>query len=184
MNKDPRIDKTLKEINNAFLRLAKSKALNKITVKEICEEAHISRSTFYDHFEDYPSFLKQSKHYFLNKYLSLVSNYKFDTDTSSCLDALINFLIENNDIAFLLFNDKELTQQVISATKEKTLPLWANESNLNLVEIDFIFTYFINGAIAAINFWINHQNEMDKNVFKAILDQTVKYGVYNYIYTI
>lgn len=39
-------------ILDVFTRLLEEKNLQKITIKEICEEAHINRSTFYNHFED------------------------------------------------------------------------------------------------------------------------------------
>lgn len=39
-------------ILDVFTRLLEEKNIEKITVKEICEEAHINRSTFYNHFED------------------------------------------------------------------------------------------------------------------------------------
>lgn len=41
-----------KTILDVFTRLLEEKDLQKITIKEICEEAHINRSTFYNHFED------------------------------------------------------------------------------------------------------------------------------------
>lgn len=39
-------------IAEAFLTLARQKAVDKITVKDLVEECHISRQTFYYHFQD------------------------------------------------------------------------------------------------------------------------------------
>lgn len=49
---DLRTKKTLSNINNAFIELRSKKPLNKITVKELCELAMISKPTFYSHYED------------------------------------------------------------------------------------------------------------------------------------
>lgn len=49
---DIRIAKTKKGIINAFLELRSKKAIEKITVKELCEKAEINKSTFYTHFKD------------------------------------------------------------------------------------------------------------------------------------
>lgn len=49
---DIRITKTKKSIINSFLELRSKKAIEKITVKEICEKAEINKSTFYTHFKD------------------------------------------------------------------------------------------------------------------------------------
>ena len=49
---DIRVKKTENSIKNAFLELRTKKALEKITVKELCEKACINKSTFYAHYQD------------------------------------------------------------------------------------------------------------------------------------
>ena len=49
---DLRIEKTERAIKNAFIELRAKKTLEKITVKELCAEACINKSTFYSHYED------------------------------------------------------------------------------------------------------------------------------------
>lgn len=49
---DIRAVKTQKAIKEAFMLLRSKKALEKITVKELCREAQINKSTFYSHYDD------------------------------------------------------------------------------------------------------------------------------------
>ena len=49
---DLRIVKTKSLIKNAFLELRKKKPIEKITVKELCQNAQINKSTFYSHYND------------------------------------------------------------------------------------------------------------------------------------
>ncbi len=49
---DMRIEKTEKAIKNAFMGLRAKKALEKITVRELCQAACINKSTFYSHYAD------------------------------------------------------------------------------------------------------------------------------------
>lgn len=49
---DLRIEKTKSYIINAFISLRKTKPLEKITIKELCESAKINKSTFYCHYTD------------------------------------------------------------------------------------------------------------------------------------
>lgn len=49
---DLRIEKTENAIKNAFIQLRSKKALEKITVRELCEKAYIHKSTFYSHYQD------------------------------------------------------------------------------------------------------------------------------------
>lgn len=48
---DLRVVKTKANIRNAFLNLLKTKKINTIKVKEICDLAHCSRNTFYLHYQ-------------------------------------------------------------------------------------------------------------------------------------
>ncbi len=49
---DLRIQKTRQNIFNAFITLREKYPLEKITVKELCEHAQISKQTFYLHYKD------------------------------------------------------------------------------------------------------------------------------------
>ena len=49
---DNRIEKTKRSIYNAFIGLRSKKPLERLTVKELCEEAQINKSTFYVHYRD------------------------------------------------------------------------------------------------------------------------------------
>lgn len=53
MSKDTR-----KSIQNAFLHLAKTKPIDKITVREIVDYCGVNRNSFYYHFEDLPDLIE------------------------------------------------------------------------------------------------------------------------------
>lgn len=56
---DPRFIRTRKLIMDAFMHLSKIKDFDRITVKDITEEAMINRATFYYHFTDKNELLEQ-----------------------------------------------------------------------------------------------------------------------------
>ena len=47
---DMRVVKTRRAIRNALIELAEEKDVEKITVKELCERAEISKPAFYSHY--------------------------------------------------------------------------------------------------------------------------------------
>lgn len=49
---DPRFTRTRQLITKSFIKLSNKKDFTSITVKDITEEAHINRATFYNHFLD------------------------------------------------------------------------------------------------------------------------------------
>ena len=52
MKKDLRVIKTKAHLQEALLQLLKEKALDKITISELCKLANINRGTFYLHYHD------------------------------------------------------------------------------------------------------------------------------------
>ena len=59
MTKDPRIIKSQRDIQAAFITLLNQKDFTAITIQDICNEALISRSTFYSHYLDKYDLLEQ-----------------------------------------------------------------------------------------------------------------------------
>lgn len=51
MKQDLRFEKTEKALQEAFLNLLQTKELSKISVKELCELAQVSRNAFYQHYK-------------------------------------------------------------------------------------------------------------------------------------
>lgn len=49
---DRREIKTKRSIKNAFLKLRSKKEIEQITIRELAEEAEISKATFYLHYRD------------------------------------------------------------------------------------------------------------------------------------
>ena len=58
---DRRIQRTYQQLTDALLHLLSKKDWNQITVKELCDEAVIRRTTFYQHFRDIRDFLRWRK---------------------------------------------------------------------------------------------------------------------------
>lgn len=55
---DLRIRRTYRLLSDALMRLMRKEPFEKISVKDICEEAMVHRTTFYTHFEDKYDLLK------------------------------------------------------------------------------------------------------------------------------
>ncbi|WP_156093516.1 hypothetical protein [Lactiplantibacillus fabifermentans] len=52
MSQDLRVLKTKQGIKEAFLALRESRSVNKISIKRLCEDALINKSTFYTYYTD------------------------------------------------------------------------------------------------------------------------------------
>ena len=68
MAEDVRIIKNKRVIENAMILLLQRKEFSKITIRDICQEALVSRSTFYAHYLDKYDLLEK----IVDKYFSVL----------------------------------------------------------------------------------------------------------------
>lgn len=79
--------KANQSIQEACIRLIENKPFNKITIEDICKEAHVSRSTFYKNYKDkydvIETIYKNDTIYALNELLKILpmTDEKFDMIT-------------------------------------------------------------------------------------------------------
>ena len=82
------------KMNLALISLLKQKPLDYVTVREICEEAGVNRSTFYLHYETIGDLLAETTRYLLDDFLSY-----FSPDTKSIAFNLMG--CELSDLVFV-----------------------------------------------------------------------------------
>ena len=73
---DKRKRKTKSAVCNAVMTLLTKKSLDKISIKEISEEADINRATFYLHFNDAKEVVDYIEEYASNRIKEVLSSYE------------------------------------------------------------------------------------------------------------
>ena len=91
---DLRIRKTKSNLYKSLLKLMQEKEFEDIRVSDICTDAHINRSTFYDHFNDKYELLLACMKELQN---DLVSRLKIDTKTTTIKDFYFELLMVLSD---------------------------------------------------------------------------------------
>ena len=110
---DIRIQKTKKSIEDAFLNLIKEKSFADITIKDLCDEAMISRSTFYAHYKDKYNLLEYFFDKIISNFTEITANYFCKKSMSLKIEhasTLLNYIYDNADIfnTFLQLNEENL----------------------------------------------------------------------------
>lgn len=184
---DPRKNKTEQTIVNAFFELLELYDIQHISIKKICNQAQISRSTFYDHYIDYPYFIETLENKVVDKYIECMNVYNYDTNTDSFIDVLFQVIKENRSLFSFMFDEKlngNTKEKFVQRIKDLCFPRWEKESNISKEKLEIIYTYMMNGSLSILALWYNKKNEIDEREFKELYVNVIKYGVYNYIYTV
>lgn len=141
---DLRKKKTITSIKNAFIELRSKKPLYKITVKELCEIALISKPTFYLHYADIYDLSEQMEHEIIN---SIISSTNFIDDPFTDFNLKYNMLLQNFfsqgqllNIIFSYDRKAEFSSQLEKAFKERffnSFPEFIDDVNARIL-IDFL----------------------------------------------
>lgn len=75
-NEDSRYDRTEADLQDAFQILAGRKELDRITVSEITKLTGVTRSTFYNHYVDMPSFIDVMEDRILEDIFNMMKGFK------------------------------------------------------------------------------------------------------------
>lgn len=81
---DPRYDRTESDLLDAFKILAGQKALNKISVSEITKLTGVTRSTFYNHYEDMPAFINAMEDRIIDEIFQIMNSFKPEGNLEIC----------------------------------------------------------------------------------------------------
>ncbi|HQB32354.1 MAG TPA: hypothetical protein PLI19_03375 [Erysipelotrichaceae bacterium] len=98
---DARVRYTRKVLKESFLTLLKDNPVNKITVKKVCESAHLNRATFYTHYSDCFDLLESIEQELLTafqKALSLLDSF----DVTNLIEAIYVMIKQNEDACRIL----------------------------------------------------------------------------------
>jgi hypothetical protein len=163
MKPDRKTRYTRKALEDSLIELMKDKPVTKITIRELCENADINRTTFYAHYRDQYDLLRQIEEEtlgyiedMLNKYdnkrskrevLEMVEEiFGFIASNSSSLQVLLS---ENGDIGFQkkLFRHFMLKEQLMKYLPKKSIGEETKE---------YWSVYVIHGAIGLVQHWLKN----------------------------
>jgi AcrR family transcriptional regulator len=147
-------------IRESLTELMKEKPILSISVKDICDLADISRSTFYDHYKDQYDLLKQIEDETLAYFEDMLIKYKdkqTKKETSQMVEEMFTYianngstiqvlLSENGDINFqrkLLYHfimHNQITKYFSEKQDDETKPYYS--------------VFLVHGAIGLIQHWL------------------------------
>lgn len=92
---------TRRAIMDACITLLEERPYDKISVKDIVELCGINRNTFYYHFEDLPSLIREMLQ---DEAKRIIDEYDATGSMRECLESVMRFAMENRRAAMHLYN--------------------------------------------------------------------------------
>ncbi len=148
---DLREKKTRRSIREAFLRLRKSKPVEKISVKELAELAEISKATFYLHYKDIFDLSDALQNEVIQSVLESITHPEyFLTHPAQFTRELANSFYAQQDLIEILFQGNQ--SAVLPMRIEQELRIFCHKQDPKAGrELDMRLTYQILGGYYVFN---------------------------------
>lgn len=164
-NKDTRVQYTKDVLKKALLKILKIKSIDKVTVKELCDEAGINRGTFYLHYSTPNDLLLEIERDFMTENFSTFNTYMEEsatnrTDTTmNNLQLLFQAVIENKELCSIIMGDHgnpHFTNRIKKAMRKDIVDTWNKEfPKYKREHLDYIFDYVFTGSMNLVLNWLN-----------------------------
>ncbi len=173
---DRRIKRTRRELENALVRLLKTKNIQNISVKELADEADITRATFYQHYSNPYDMLTEMQERILEQVQEIITRTT-GGDSYSFFLQLFNYLSEDNVKAEILSFDNghgSGYERIGNAIHNNYMLRWdENFSGSQLKRYEYYRYYIVFGCIAVVENWVNNgkqesPEEMAKITFSVL----------------
>ncbi len=177
------------KMDEALLSLLEKKDFIYITVKEICEEAGVNRSTFYLHYENTADLLKETTQYILDKHFSYYNIEKKDmvVRLESCdrkelifvtheyLDPYLTFIKDNRRIfklaikQFQVMNMDEVYVKMFKYIFEPILVRFGVSEK----ERPYVIKFYVTGVFAIVMDWLENDCNDDMDFIIKVINDCV-----------
>jgi len=176
MSENQRVRITKKMLKDSLVRLLSAENIHQLSVRDICENAQINRTTFYKYYGSQYDLLEDME----NDVVSQVANYiNADggaIDNRQWLIKIITFINENIELCRILLNnnvdplfpEKLITLPAIRQVISQQLPDQYGEN-----ELAYFVDFAIHGGFSIIKRWINKENRESPEEIAALLNISI-----------
>lgn len=179
-----RITKML--IRKAFTDLLERKAIQSISVKELCETAGINRGTFYAHYTDIYDLLEKMEEEMLEDFKEALEPLLDEKGTEltplKVTASIFQCLKDNADICTVTlgdFGDKAFAKKLISIGQERCVESYtAYFEQLDRRKLEYFYSFVSAGCIGLLQKWLAEGRKESVEEIAAMSEGIMRCGIY------
>jgi len=177
MSENQRVRLSKQLLKQSLIDLLSEKSIHKLSVREICENAQVNRSTFYKYYgSQYDLF-----HDMEEEILAHVNDYLQNEPSAmagdlSQITKLVAFIGENAPLCRIIINhniDPKFPEALVDLP---SLRQWINSHfrlEYSKTEMEYVYGLVVNGGFFIIRMWLNKENPEPPDVIAEILCSTI-----------
>ncbi|NLL75805.1 MAG: TetR/AcrR family transcriptional regulator [Clostridiales bacterium] len=147
-------------LQDSLVELMKQKPIAKITIKELCENADINRTTFYAHYTDQYDLLQKMEEECLSFAREAISNLigeKDQNEMMKLLEEVFEYIIDNRNHIRILMSEqgdinfqKQLFAMIYESCGISPYP----DKNVDMGTKEYYFIYAVSGSVGLLQHWL------------------------------
>lgn len=153
----------------ALLQLMKKKEFSKISIKELCSQAMVSRQTFYTLFDNKEEVIGLHLDMLFNTYAEKIENIKTELNIKELCDITISYIIREKDLIQLMVKSN-LDYVVKNKVENYLLSIGHMLSTVERKNQEYAIAFFT-GALMNVIFLAVKNNELEN---AAMLSQLIE----------
>lgn len=158
-NLDNRVRYTKMVLQQALLKLLQNKHIDKVTIKELCEEAKVNRGTFYLHYATPNDLLIEIEQQFVKENMAMFSPYFDNGYETSHMAGLFMGILKNRELCRIIMGkngNPRFVERVQQMIRPYVIDGWCIEfPDYSREDLDYVYDFIFAGSMRLILSWID-----------------------------
>ena len=174
-NLDNRVRYTKMVLQQALLRILQKKHIDKITIKELCEEAKVNRGTFYLHYATPNDLLMEIEQQFIDENMAMFSPYFDKGYETSYMASLFSGILRNQELCRIIMGkngNPKFIERIHNMVRPYVVNGWCQEfPNYRREDLDYVYDFIFAGSTGLILNWIEDNRGLSTEDLAKRLDR-------------
>lgn len=173
---DRRAKMTKNFLKNSLIELMKKKSIFSVTVKEVCENADVNRSTFYKHYKSVGDLYEEILNDITEdvSYIVKCSEKEGTLYSSRFVESILNYVEKKKDIFLVVLSDKGNTDfgEFVVRNTDKII------AGREYSELSKYCVYFITAGMSSIIWkWLSDENRASAHSLALLISNLLNNGI-------
>lgn len=174
-NLDNRVRYTKVVLQQALLKILQSKNIDKVTIKELCQQAQVNRGTFYLHYATPNDLLREIEEQFIAENMAMFSPYFDKGYETSYMAALFAGILKNRDVCRIIMGkngNPRFLERIQQMVRPYVVDGWCREfPKYRREDLDYIYDFIFAGSMRLILSWIEDDQGLSTDELANRLDR-------------
>ena len=172
---DSRVRYSKMVLREALLKILQTKHIDKVTVKELCQEANVNRGTFYQHYVAPNDLLMEIERQFIDENMAYFSPYMNEGYEASQLSGMFACILKNKEMCRIIMGNNgnpRFLERLQEMVREGVVEGWCKEyPDYTRSDLNHVFNFIFSGSMRMILDWIEDDQGMSTADLASRLDR-------------